>query len=103
EDVPMTNEIEIVDDDDDAESADLLVCKRLTSPLLLPANLVILCYKCVEHIQHRPNVPVTPQKLCEVCALPIIEAETAKGTMVAMMTPKSITELAAHIRKKKAN
>jgi hypothetical protein len=99
----MTNEIEIVDDDDDAESADLLVCKRLTSPLLLPDNLVSLCSQCGEAIQHRPDVPVTPQKLCEVCALPIIEAETAKGTMVAMMTPKSMTELAAHIRKTKAH
>jgi|SRR5882672_3330569 len=99
----MTNRIEIVDDPDDAEAADIIVCRRLTSPLLLPDNRIDLCSKCGEAIQHRPHVPKTPPKICDACALPIVMAEHAKGELMTMITPKTAAELAEYLRKKTAN
>jgi hypothetical protein len=99
----MTNRIEIVDSDDEAEAADGLVCMRLTSPLLMPDNLIDLCSRCGEAIQLRPDAPKRPPKICAVCAGPIVEAEAAKGELVTMITPTAAAEVAAIIRKKNAN
>lgn len=99
----MTNRFEIVDDPDDAEAADVVVCRRLTSPLLLPDNWIDLCSKCGEAIQHRPHVPKTPPKICDECAAPIMRAEHAKGGLVTMITPKTAAEVDAYFRKKNAN
>ena len=63
----MTNRIEIVDSDDEAECADGLVCARLTSPLMMPDNVIGVCSQCGEAIQHRPHVPRTPLKICCEC------------------------------------
>lgn len=74
----MTNKIEIVEDPDEAECADAVVCRLLTSPLLLPDNLIDICSKCGAAIQHRPHVPKRPPKMCDQCAAPIHEAEAAR-------------------------
>jgi predicted amidophosphoribosyltransferase len=99
----MANRFEIVDDPDDAETADAVVCRRLTSPLLLPDNLIDLCSKCGEAIQHRPHVPKTPPKICDECALPIEAQHAAKGELIVMITPKTAAEVDAYFRKKNAN
>lgn len=98
----MINRIEIVDDAD-AELADGVVCMRLTSPLMLPDNLIDLCSKCGAAIQHRPNVPKRPPKICWQCAEPVARAEAAKGELVTMITPTTAAEIAALIRKRDAN
>lgn len=99
----MTNKFEIVDGPDDAEMADVVVCRRLTSPLLLPDNLIDLCSQCGEAIQFRPHAPKLPPKICDECALPGIMSEAAKGELVTMITPKTAAELFAFLQKKNAN
>ena len=99
----MTNRIEIIEDPDDAETADAIVCRRLTQPLLMSDNLIDLCSKCGEAIQHRPHVPKRPPKICDECARPIIEAKAAKGELVTLLTPKTADELADFFEKKNAN
>jgi hypothetical protein len=99
----MVNRIEIVDDPDDAEMADVVVCRRLTSPLLLPDNLIDLCSKCGEAIQHRPHVPKRPPKVCDQCGGAIGAAQAAKGELVTMITPKTAEEVIAYLRKRTAN
>jgi hypothetical protein len=98
----MTNRIEM-GDDADAELADAVICVRLTSPLLLPDNLIDLCSKCGEAIQHRPHVPKRPPKICWQCVEPVAKAEAAKGELVTLITPTTAAEVAAHFRKKNAN
>jgi hypothetical protein len=99
----MTNRIEIVDDPDEAEMADAVVCMRLTQPLLLPDNLIDLCSKCGEAIQHRPHVPKRPPKICNQCIIPIANAHAKKDDLVTMVTPKTAAEVAAYLRKKDAH
>lgn len=99
----MTNRFEIVDDPDEAECADSVICRRLTSPLLLPDNVIDLCSECGEAIQHRPHVPKTPPKICDLCALPIIMKHAAKDDLVTMITPKTAAEVAEWLRKKHSN
>jgi hypothetical protein len=99
----MTNRIEIIDEPGDAEDADGVVCMRLTSPLLLPDNVIDICSKCGEAIQYRPNAPKRPPKLCYVCADPIITDRAAKGDLTATMTRKTMAEVADYYRKKNAH
>ena len=75
-----------------------MVCRRLTSPLLLPDNLIDLCSKCGEAIQHRPHVPKRPPKICDDCAGPIMDTEAAKGELVVMITPKTAGEVAEWLK-----
>ena len=76
----MTNKIEVIENDsDEAERADAVVCIRLTSPLMMPDNVIDLCSRCGEAIQHRPSAPKRPPKVCDVCIGPLIDASAAKG------------------------
>ena len=99
----MTNSIEIVDDEAEAEAADIVVCRRLTSPLLMHDNLIDLCSKCGEAIQHRPHVPKRPPKVCDQCALPIATAHADKGELVTILTPKTLAEVMDYLEKKNLN
>jgi hypothetical protein len=83
--------------------ADAVICVRLTSPLRLPENLIDLCSKCGEAIQHRPHASKRPPKICLECAAPLAKTEAAKGELVTMVTPKTAAELAAYFSKKNAN
>jgi hypothetical protein len=98
----MTNSIEI-DNDGNGEHADMVVCRRLTSPLLMPGNLIDLCSKCGEAIQHRPHVPKKPRKICMECVLPLANEAAAKGDLHSIITPEIATEVATYLRKKNAN
>lgn len=91
------SKIEITEvDDAEADLAEAVVCVKLTSPLLLLDNAISLCSKCGEAIQHRPNVPKTPSKICVACVGPLIEQEVT----AVMVTPKSIAEVVAYLRRK---
>ena len=72
----MPNRFTISDDIEDAEH---IVCLRVTSPLLMPDNVVEVCRKCFKAIQCRPNLPKGIKKICLACACPDMEAATAKG------------------------
>lgn len=94
----MTSKIEIeLGDDADAEACDAVVCARLTSPLIRPDNLIDLCAKCGEAIQYRPHVPKKPPKICIRCLGPLPESTTIN------VTPTTVAEVAAYLRKKNAN
>lgn len=95
----MTNNIEI----SDGEEAEYLICVRLTQPLTLPDNLIDLCCKCGEAIQHRPHVPKRPKKVCMDCMMPDVERQARSGELQAQMTPESAAEFAEFLRKKNAN
>jgi hypothetical protein len=97
----MTNSVEI-DDECNAEHADVLVCARLTQPLIMPDNAIGICDQCGEAVQHRPHVPKQPRKLCLVCALPLAGKAAAKGELHTIITPETAVELAAHFRKRDA-
>jgi len=99
----MTNRNEIVDSDDEGETADVLVCARLTAPLMMPDNLIDICSRCGEAIQYRPHAAKLPAKICLECAGPLMEAGAAKGDLVTMLTPTSAAEVAAFLRKRDAN
>lgn len=98
----MTNSVEI-DEGGNGEHADVLVCVRLTQPLLMPDNQISLCDACGEAIQHRPHVPKLPRKLCWECAEPLATQLAAKGELHSVLTAESAVELAAHLKKKGAN
>jgi len=53
----MTEDSRVEMADDDAEGADAVICMRLTSPLMMPDNVIGVCSQCGEAIQHRPYVP----------------------------------------------
>jgi hypothetical protein len=96
------NEFEIVSGDD-ADESDAVICVKLTSPLLMPDNLIDLCSECGEAIQHRPHIPKRPPKICIDCALPMTIAAAAKGELHAIITPETAADVAAHLRKKNAH
>jgi hypothetical protein len=96
----MTNSIEI---DDSGDLADILVCARLTQPLLMPDNLIDICSGCGEAIQHRPHVPKRPRKMCMECVAPLAKEAAAKGELHTYITPKTAKELAAFSRRKRAH
>lgn len=96
----MTNKFEI---GGDGEQADILVCVRLTSPLMLSDNEIGLCSECGEAIQHRPHVPKSPRKMCLECAGQLVGADAATGELSVMITPETFAELESYFRKKNAN
>lgn len=98
----MANSVEI-DDDGNAEHADVMVCMRLTQPLLMPDNAIGICAACSEAIQFRPHGPKRPRKLCWQCAMPDAAKAAAKGELHTIITPATAAELAAHLKKKGAN
>jgi hypothetical protein len=90
----MTNKIEIVTYDE-AEGADYYVCIPLTNPLALPGNMIDACCKCGQAIQHRPNYPMTPKKICTSCIDPLAHD--------MMITQETANEVADYLHKKNAH
>jgi hypothetical protein len=98
----MSNEVHIVKPED-AEDADYVICRRLTSPLLERDNWIDLCSRCGEAIQFRPNSPKRPPKICDPCARPLLEGEAAKGELHVQITAKTAAAVANYMARKKAN
>jgi len=98
----MTNSFEL-DDDGNGEHADVVVCVRLTSPLLMPDNVIDICSQCGEAIQHRPHVPKQPRKMCWECIEPLALKMAHKGTLHTILTSEVAEDLLAYERKKSAH
>ena len=79
--------------------ADVLVCLPLDDefPLKLADNATAECSECHKPIQHRPNVPPQPRKMCLRCVekLPGIETPT--------VTEKVAHELALYFGRPKGS
>ena len=96
----MANKVTISDDIEDAEH---IVCLHVTSPLLMPDNVVEVCRQCFKAIQCRPNLPKGIKKICLACASPEIEAATAKGELDIRITTTSAAEVTAWLARKRTN
>ncbi len=96
----MINKLEIVSGPEDAEGADVVVCAPLTSPLMMADNVIDLCSKCGDAIQHRPNAPKKPPKVCYDCAQTEMQAAVGRGEELHLqITEKTVKEVEAFIKK----
>jgi hypothetical protein len=59
----------------EAETFDALVCREWTSPPLLPDNHVGQCAVCKCLVQHRPDAPRAPMRVCVQCAPAVIRRQ----------------------------
>jgi DNA-directed RNA polymerase subunit RPC12/RpoP len=75
----------------DAERADVAVCRLVTTPLLLPDNLVGHCTTCWRMIQFRPHIPKTPRRLCDECASKEMAKEKDTHFIVTDNTAREVT------------
>lgn len=98
----MTNTVEL-DDDGNGEHADIVVCMRLTQPLMMPDNDIGICAQCGEAIQFRPHVPKRPRKVCMECVIPRANEAAAKGELHSIITTETAAELGDYLRKKGAH
>jgi hypothetical protein len=58
-----------------AEQHDVLVCMDWSSPPILPDNQRGRCGVCGCVVQHRPNAPRKPMKVCVGCAPSVIRPQ----------------------------
>jgi recombinational DNA repair protein (RecF pathway) len=76
----------------------VIVCARLTKPLLFADNHTGRCSKCRTKIQFRPT-PVAGRKLCLQCADHMFEKD--EGTRVKVMfAPNALQDLRRYLRGK---
>jgi hypothetical protein len=85
---------------DEAEGADFVICRLVTSPLVFPDNLVGHCSKCFRMVQFRPHAPKTPKRICDECAGPVISAAMKDKGFRSFVTENTAADLAAFVRKK---
>jgi hypothetical protein len=57
------------------EQADVLVCVEWTSPPLLPGNQRARCGVCGCLVQHRPDAPRKPMRVCVGCTPSVIRGQ----------------------------
>jgi hypothetical protein len=96
----MTNKLTVSDDVGDAA---VLVCSRLTTPLIFADNERGVCAECGRAIQFRPHAPRHMQRVCMACALPRMEAGAAKGELEVTVTPTTVAEVALFCARAKGN
>src|SRR6266705_700247 len=98
----MSNEV-VISSVEEAEDCEYVVCLPISSPLKCPDNLISNCCKCDCLIQHRPNVPRRPPKICWPCVEPDLDREAEKNNLGIMITQKTADEVLEYIRKKTAH
>jgi hypothetical protein len=59
----------------EGETADFLVCMEWTNPPIMPDNQRSKCGVCGHLVQHRPEAPKRPMKLCVSCAPSVIRRQ----------------------------
>jgi predicted amidophosphoribosyltransferase len=94
------NSLEVVSSSDEAEDADIMVCRVMTDPLYFPDNHVGFCADCHQPIQWRPHAPKTPKRVCDDCAFPVMAKEAEKGELKIQVTEKTAAEVFAFIARK---
>lgn len=78
------------------DQIDILVCMRVTGPLMLADNATGKCAECQSTIQYRPHAPPKARKICMECAAHLIEPDDVVTT-----TPQMLADLKAYIDRKK--
>lgn len=59
----------------DATAITMMVCFRVTIPLLRPENFVAACSECGTAVQVHPSSPKEPSKVCVECAITLAGAD----------------------------
>ena len=95
----MANGIRIVDDEE-AASADFMVCMPASTPAVFPDDVFDFCCRCDAKVRHRPDAPRSLKKICMPCALPEMEAEHARDELEIVTTPSQLASLAPFLRRK---
>jgi hypothetical protein len=57
---------------DDHNDGDVVVCMRLTAPLILPDNIIGICAECGCKVQLRPHVPKILRVVCVACVSDVV-------------------------------
>jgi hypothetical protein len=70
----------------EAESVDCVVCVGMENGLVLEDNVITQCASCGGTIQHRPDAPAKPKKLCMPCAVSQMTADPEGAQIVATQT-----------------
>jgi hypothetical protein len=78
------------------EEADCVVCRLITTPLLMPDNLVGHCSLCHRMIQHRPHAPKGPPKVCDECGFKNMAKD---GDARVVITEQSKADLQGFLKK----
>jgi hypothetical protein len=73
----------------------VLVCERITTPLLLPDNHIGKCFVCETKVQFRPHAPKM-RRMCLRCAVDRIDEVTD-----ILVTPETIQEVAEWRKKRR--
>lgn len=85
----------------DGEGAHVVVCRLITSPLLMPDNLVCPCSKCFRLVQFRPHAPRKPPRMCDECVrADIVERQKAGDDVTFNITQATATDIALVLHKK---
>jgi hypothetical protein len=72
----------------------VVVCARITTPLILPDNATGKCSECGHGVQFRPHAP-PGRRLCGECALAIRDDDTESVT-----TPRMVEDVRNYFKKK---
>lgn len=62
----------------------VLLCERITTPLILPDNRLGKCCECGWRVQFRPHAPKS-RKMCRQCARDLIPPDTEVLTTRRML------------------
>lgn len=96
----LAHNIDVAEIVADGNDADFLVAPLVTTPLILPDNLIGHCSNCFRMVQFRPTAPKLPRRLCPGCAgRAIAKADDTRF----LLTEKTVGELVNHIKKKVGN
>jgi hypothetical protein len=95
----MANKFQIVEPEE-AEIADAMICIAITDPLIFPDNEIASCADCGKLLQHRPNAPKKPKKVCISCISPLLEEEAKNGNLTTMFTQKTLSEVIDYVNRK---
>jgi hypothetical protein len=71
----------------------ILMCERITTPLILPDNRLGKCCECGWRVQFRPHTPKV-RRMCRQCAVPQIEPDTEFE-----ITPRTMQEVRDYLKK----
>lgn len=73
----------------------VVVCARITTPLILPDNRIGKCAECGWKVQFRPHAP-RGRRRCMECAIALIEPGTKIET-----TPRMLEDYRDYLNKKR--
>jgi hypothetical protein len=73
----------------------VLVCERITTPLMLPDNRLGTCRECGTRVQFRPHAPKIA-RMCVPCALDQIDHVTK-----IEITQRTLEEVRDYLRKRR--